>query len=61
MYTPGMSVMSLLLKNSYQSRGVEISFYRKRKCFSFLSFPKKEFLSLRRFQQPEEDTSGLGR
>jgi hypothetical protein len=26
---------------------VEISFYRKRKCFCFFSFPKKEFLPVR--------------
>lgn len=26
---------------------VEISFYRKRKCFCFFSFPKKEFLTVR--------------
>ena len=28
-----------------RERGGEISFYRKRKCFCFFSFPKKEYLS----------------
>jgi hypothetical protein len=35
MYTPGMSVMSLLLKNRYESKRIEISFMQKRKCLSF--------------------------
>jgi hypothetical protein len=48
MYTPGMSVMSLLLKNRYEmKREPRIDFfYRKRKCFCFFSFPKKGFFIL---------------
>jgi len=42
MYTPGMSVMSLLLKNRYEMKREIDFFYRKRKCFCFFSFPKKE-------------------
>ena len=43
MYTPGMSVMSLLLKNRYETKREIDFFYRKRKCFCFFSFPKKGF------------------
>jgi hypothetical protein len=43
MYTPGMSVMSLLLKNRYETKREIDFFYRKRKCFGFFSFPKKGF------------------
>ena len=44
MYTPGMSVMSLLMKNRYETkRGIDL-FYRKRKCFAFSLFLKKDFL-----------------
>jgi hypothetical protein len=37
MYTPGMSVMSLLLKNRYESKRIEISFMEKEKCFYLFS------------------------
>jgi len=44
MYTPGMSVMSLLLKNRYESKRNRDFFYGKRKILSsFFSFPKKNF------------------
>ena len=37
MYTPGMSVMSLLLKNRYENKRIEISFMEKEKCFCLFS------------------------
>jgi hypothetical protein len=44
MSTPGMSVMSLLLKNRYESKRSRDFFYGKRKMLlSFFSFPKKNF------------------
>ena len=43
MYTPGMSVMSLLLKNRYENKRIEISFMEKENAFVFFSFPKKNF------------------
>ena len=43
MYTPGMSVMSLLLKNRYENKRIEISFMEKENAFVFFSFPKKTF------------------
>jgi hypothetical protein len=49
MYTPGMRVMSLLLKNRYESkRSRDFFFTEKENAFSFFSFPKKEFLTLRK-------------
>jgi hypothetical protein len=43
MYTPGMSVMSSLLKNKYETkRGIDF-FLQKKKMICFLSFPKKGF------------------
>ena len=50
----GLKLFQIYAFSDTRAREVEISFYRKRKCFSFSSFPKKEFLSLRRFTQPEE-------
>ncbi len=38
MYTPGMSVMSLLLKNRYESKRIEISCMEKEKCFCLFLF-----------------------
>jgi hypothetical protein len=38
MYTPGMSVMSLLLKNRYENKRIEISFMEKEKCFCLFLF-----------------------
>ena len=43
MYTPGMSVMSLLLKNIYENKRIENSFMEKENTFDFFSFPKKNF------------------
>ncbi len=44
MYTPDMSVMSLLLKNRYESKRSRDFIYGKRKMhLSFFSFPKKNF------------------
>jgi hypothetical protein len=44
MYTPGMSVMSLLLKNRYESKRSRDVFYGKRKIpLSFFSFLEKNF------------------
>jgi len=37
MYTPGMIVMSLLLKNRYENKRIEISFMEKEKCFCLFS------------------------
>ncbi len=70
MYTPGMSVMSLLLKNRYEMKREIDFFYRKRKCFCFFSFPKKgswlfastgqaRALSKQRRQCPRTDVSGV--
>ena len=38
-----MSVMSLLLKNRYENKRIEISFMEKENAFVFFSFPKKNF------------------
>ena len=41
MYTPGMSVMSLLLKNRYENKRIEISFMEKENALSFSLFLKR--------------------
>jgi hypothetical protein len=44
MYTPGMTVMSLLLNNRYESKRSRDFLLWNRKYFSFCCFPEKEFL-----------------
>jgi hypothetical protein len=48
MYTPGMSVMSLLLKNRYEIKRIEISFMEKENAFTvtFLFLQKKKVPSI---------------
>ncbi len=45
MYTPGMSVMSLLLKDRYETkREIDFFLWKKKNAFAFSLFLKKSFL-----------------